>query len=121
MLRGALPISQLGTLVEEAEAAGFAAWAHIAAGSLLAVAPPDDAVSDRTRVAALRARCEEAGGALAIEAGPPALRAALGAARDPADVALDVARELRQRFDPRGTLNPGRWPGLDAPTEAAAV
>jgi glycolate oxidase FAD binding subunit len=121
---GTLPTSSLGALVEEAEAAGFAAWAHVAAGSLLAVIPMGVADADRTRVAALRARCEAAGGALAIEAGPPDLRAAL----DPtggthAGVALDLARELRRRFDPRGTVNPGRWPGLDAapspPPEAA--
>ena len=71
-------------------------------------------------VAALRARCEASGGSLAIEAGPPALRTAL----DPTGgvqggVALDLARELRRRFDPRGTVNPGRWPAVDtAPTPA---
>jgi glycolate oxidase FAD binding subunit len=115
VLRGSLPTSSLGALVEEAEAAGLAAWAHVAAGSLLAAMPAGAAEADRARVAALRARCEAAGGSLAIEAGPPALRTAL----DPTGgvqggVALGVARELRRRFDPRGTVNPGRWPGLDA-------
>ena len=122
VLRGSLPVSRLGALVEEAEAAGFAAWAHVAAGSLLAVAPAGDGDADRARVAALRAICEEAGDALAIEAGPPALRASLGptglgpAGGESAGVALEVARELRRRFDPRATVNPGRWPGLDAAT-----
>lgn len=114
VLRGSLPVSRLGGLVEEAEEAGFAAWAHLAAGSLLAVAPASGPDADRARVADLRRRCEESGGTLTVEAGAPALRAALdatGGAQD--DVALDLARELRRRFDPLGTVNPGRWPWID--------
>ena len=110
-------------MLEEAEEAGFAAWAHIAAGSLLAAAPPAGDAAHAERVAALRARCEAAGGSLAIEAGPAALRAALEAAAGARDeVALDLARELRRRFDPLRTVNPGRWPHIDdAGTEAGAA
>ena len=123
VLRGSLPLSELAAVLEEAEEAGFAAWAHIAAGSLLAAAPPSGEAADAERVAALRARCEAAGGALTIEAGPEALRAALDPAAGARDeVALDLARELRRRFDPLRTVNPGRWPLIDdAGTGAGAA
>ena len=123
VLRGSLPLSELAPVLEEAEEAGFAAWAHIAAGSLLAAAPPSGDAADAERVAALRARCEAAGGTLAIEAGPAALRAALDPAAGARDeVALDLARELRRRFDPLRTVNPGRWPLIDGPgSEAGAA
>ncbi len=120
VVRGSLPVAALAAVLEEAEEAGFAAWAHLAAGSLLAVAPPSGEAGDRERVALLRERCEAAGGALAIESGPAALRAALDpTARAPDEVALDIARELRSRFDPLRTVNPGRWPRLDDPGERA--
>ena len=58
-------------------------------------------------VHALRARIEPAGGAVIVERGEPALRAAVGTwgstrSRSP------VARRLKQRFDPNDTLAPGR-------------
>ncbi len=58
-------------------------------------------------LARLRARAEAAGGALVIERSGTALRAAAGTwgtARGSAAVAL----RLKERFDPKGTLAPGR-------------
>ncbi len=121
VLRGSLPTSALAAVLGEAEEAGFAAWAHVGGGSLLAAAPPLDEEAERARVAGLRARCEAADGTLAIEAGPVSLRAALDPVRGaPDEVALDLARELRSRFDPLRTVNPGRWPRIDEPVTPAA-
>lgn len=58
-------------------------------------------------VRALRRLAESAGGALVVERADPRLRSAVGtwgAPRMPAE----VARRLKERFDPRGTLAPGR-------------
>ena len=121
VVRSFLPVAALAGVLQEAEDAGFAAWAYVAAGSLLAAAPPSGVDADAARVAALRARCDAAGGTLAIEAGPPALRAALDPTAGAQDeVALDLARELRRRFDPLRTVNPGRWPRIDAPFAPAS-
>ncbi|MEK7861643.1 MAG: hypothetical protein AAB295_00050, partial [Chloroflexota bacterium] len=58
----------------------------------------------------LRARCEDAGGALVLERASDADRRMLGTwgrLRTPAG----VARALKERFDPHGVLAPGRMPG----------
>ncbi len=66
-----------------------------------------DATIDELRV--LRARCEDAGGALVLERASDADRRALGTwgrLRTPPR----IARALKERFDPRGVLAPGRMP-----------
>ena len=100
-LRLGAPASALRELVEAADAAGFLAWAHPAASSVLACG-----LDDAEAVAALRALAVEVGGFLQIEAGPAALRSAI----DPFALAeRELVRALKQQFDPTGTLNPGRW------------
>lgn len=102
VLRLGVPPVAVAATIEAAQRAGCTAWGHPAAGQVLAhavaIEPP--------AVQALREHAVAAGGYLQVEAAPAALRAAV----DPfglAEVALPAA--LRERFDPRSTLNPGRW------------
>jgi len=105
VLRLGVPPSEVARVIDAAsalDAAGLAAWAHLAAGAVLVRA---DAL-EVARVLELRAIAVEAGGFLQIEAAPAALRTAVDAF-GAGDLVLSSA--LREQFDPRGTLNPGRW------------
>ena len=88
----------------EVEALDGSAVAHIGAGSAFVLGERTDA-----DLAALRARCEAAGGALILERASAEQRAAVGTwgtLRLPSA----IARALKERFDPRGVLAPGRMP-----------
>jgi FAD/FMN-containing dehydrogenase len=61
---------------------------------------------DADTVRELRARARNVGGSLQIESGPADLRRAVDPF-EPSEPTLVSA--LKQEFDPRGTLNPGRW------------
>jgi FAD/FMN-containing dehydrogenase len=101
VLRMSVPPSRVDAAVDAAAEYG-AAWGHLAAGSVLLHAPAPDADVVRE----LRARARNVGGALQIEAGPPELRRAV----DPFDASEPtLVQGLKQQFDPRGTLNRGRW------------
>lgn len=67
----------------------------------------DDQDEDSAR--RLRGAAEAAAGALVVERAPHALRAAVGTWGTPRTPAA-VAQGLRERFDPRGVLAPGRVP-----------
>ena len=72
-----------------------------------------DPGAPRQVVAALtsaRSAATSAGGALLVDAAPSAVRAEFDA-WGPAPNAFAVMRELKQRFDPEGRLNPGRFVG----------
>ncbi len=89
-------------VLQAAAQAGCAVWAHLAAGSILAVAP--DLRADAVR--ALRDAARERGGFLQIESAPSALRREV----DPFDLTeRTLVAALKREFDPRGTLNRGRW------------
>jgi glycolate oxidase FAD binding subunit len=64
---------------------------------------------DEASARQLRAAAESAGGALIVERAPAALRAAIGTWGTPR-IPAAVAQGLRERFDPRGVLAPGRMP-----------
>jgi glycolate oxidase FAD binding subunit len=57
----------------------------------------------------LRAKLEAMGGSATIAQGPSAM-SALDAWGDPGD-ALPLMRGVKQQFDPKSTLNPGRFVG----------
>jgi hypothetical protein len=58
----------------------------------------------------MRASAEAAHGALIVERADPAFKAAVGGAWGRPRVPLAIARALKQKFDPRGVLAPGRIP-----------
>lgn len=64
---------------------------------------------DETSVGRLRDAAEAAGGAVVIERAPAALRSAAGT-WGTRRIPVAVAQRLRERFDPRGVLAPGRMP-----------
>lgn len=101
-LRLGVPPSEVRLALEVVAAHGLDGWAHLAAGSVLAVG---DRVEART-IEELRAHASTAGGFLQVESAPAALDGVI----DPfggGDLAL--TRALTERFDPTGVLNPGRW------------
>ncbi|HKY51774.1 MAG TPA: FAD-binding protein [Candidatus Limnocylindria bacterium] len=59
---------------------------------------------------AAREAIERAEGALVVERGDPAFKRAVGGAWGRPRVPLAIARGLKDRFDPRGVLAPGRIP-----------
>jgi glycolate oxidase FAD binding subunit len=61
-------------------------------------------------VRTLRQAAVRAGGSLVLERGPLALKALLDVWGD-AGPAVAVMRRLKETFDARGTLNPGRFVG----------
>jgi glycolate oxidase FAD binding subunit len=102
VLRLGAPSSKVAEVAQAAAEAGCAVWAHLAAGSILAVAPDLTADTVRTLREAARAR----GGFLQIESAPSALRREV----DPFDLTeRTLVAALKREFDPRGTLNRGRW------------
>lgn len=101
VLRLGVPPAEVETTVAALEHAGLTAWAHLAAGSVIArgeIAAPE--------VEALRGLAVERGGFLQVEVASAALRGAV----DPTGAEERILVEaLKRQFDPRGTVNPGRW------------
>ena len=72
------------------------------------VSPPDFA---REIVSPLRERLVAEGGSLVIERAPVELKRAVDVWGPVPEPALAVMKRLKTEFDPRGTLNPGRFVG----------
>ena len=101
VVRLGVPSTEVAGTVEAVRTA-CTAWGHIAAGAVIGHAPSLDA----STVQRLRALATEHGGFLQLEAGSRALRTAV----DPFGPSeVDLVRSLKAQFDPRGTLNRGRW------------
>ncbi len=110
VLRLGVPAAELAATIDAIEdsagssrdARGLMAWGHLTAGSVIAAG----AAVETSDVLALRARAEQRGGFLQIEAGPPELRAQV----DPfGEAERTLVRALRRQFDPGRTINRGRW------------
>lgn len=101
VLRLGVPPAEVEIVVTALERAGLTAWAHVAAGSVIArgeVAAPE--------VETLQSLAEERGGFLQVEVASPALREAI----DPiGGEERALVEALRHQFDPHRTVNPGRW------------
>ena len=111
VLRLGVPASEVAATMEVIDAThdsnsgdngGIVTWGHLTAGSVIAVGGAIEA-SD---VLALRARAEQRGGFLQIEAGSPELRAE---AEPFGEGERALVRALRRQFDPGRTINRGRW------------
>lgn len=110
VLRLGVPAGELAATLDAIEGGtgasgdtgGLVAWGHLTAGSVIAAG----AAVEASDVLALRARAEQRGGFLQIEAGPPELRAQV----DPfGEAERTLVRALRRQFDPGRTINRGRW------------
>ena len=101
VLRLGVPPAEVETSVAALERAGLTAWAHLAAGSVIArgeIAAPE--------IEALRRLAVERGGFLQVEVASASLREAV----DPMGAEeRTLVEALKRQFDPRGTVNPGRW------------
>ncbi len=88
----------------EPEALGGSAVAHVGAGSTFLFG---ERASDE--LATRRSTCEAAGGALILERTSVAQRRAIGT-WGRSGLPAEIARRLKERFDPHGVLAPGRMP-----------
>ncbi len=102
VVRLGVPPTAVADAVEAVRASGCLAWGHVAAGAVIGYA----ASLSTTTVEGLRAFATERGGFLQLEAGPRALRESVEPF-GPGE--SELVRSLKNRFDPRGTLNRGRW------------
>jgi glycolate dehydrogenase FAD-binding subunit len=93
-------------LVERAEAEVLYDWAG---GLVWAALPPsDDAASDL-----VRSLVAERGGHATLIRAPAAVRAAVDVFQPEAPALAALTKRVREGFDPRGVLNPGRmWAGV---------
>jgi glycolate oxidase FAD binding subunit len=90
--------------------AGDAQWFFDWAGGLIWVAmpPPDDAGA-----ASIRAALRRLGGHATLIRAPTAVRAAVDVFEPQPAVLAGVTRRVKESFDPKGVLNPGRmWAGV---------
>jgi glycolate oxidase FAD binding subunit len=98
---GVPPTAVLATL-EAVAASGIEGWAHLAAGSVLALGKD----TDIRAIEALRVHASNVGGFLQVESAPLALDGVI----DPFGAGdIELTRALKAQFDPTGVLNPGRW------------
>jgi glycolate oxidase FAD binding subunit len=99
--------SEVGrALVERAEAEVLYDWAG---GLLWAALPP----SDDAKAGLVRSIIAEAGGHATLIRAPAAVRAAVDVFQPEAPALAALTKRVRESFDPRGVLNPGRmWAGV---------
>ncbi|MBI2886575.1 MAG: FAD-binding oxidoreductase [Chloroflexi bacterium] len=121
-VRSAAPPAQLGTLLEATQEAVTACgipepalMARAGNGLLYAFWLPKDLsaaapASWSELVGRVRAAATSLGGSTVVEVCPPALKQALDL-WGPAPAAVAIMRRLKEQFDPKGVLNPGRYLG----------
>ena len=106
-LRAALPQSSVVSFMRRLSASSLA---YPTTG--LVLAQLGDAPVERLvdAIEAARRQATEAGGSLVVEAAPVRVKERIDVWGDAGD-GLALMRRLKQQFDPRGTLNPGRFFG----------
>lgn len=95
--------SQIAPAIEAIAQAGDPSWSGVVQATGIGWASVNAPLAD------LRARLESEGGTLAVLRQPPG-RAPIEAWGNAGD-ALPLLREIKRRFDPNSTLNPGRFVG----------
>jgi glycolate oxidase FAD binding subunit len=113
-----VPIGRTAALFAAAERLGqrqrwqAAVSSHAGSGVVRADYATGDSLPDAVRdgLEELRREAEAAGGSLAVEAAPPAVKSSLDAWGKPGD-AFSVMRRLKAQFDPGAVLSPGRFVG----------
>jgi glycolate oxidase FAD binding subunit len=116
VLRVVVPASRLAAAVGEAHAAlegvpGLAVTGCAPLGVLRVAVGAGEPSRLGAAVERLRAFALADDGSVVIERGPAALRAAVDPWGPVPAPALELMRALKQEFDPRRTLNPGRFAG----------
>jgi glycolate oxidase FAD binding subunit len=90
--------------------ASVASLAYPATGLVQAqLAGPTDAVLAAIEQA--RAAAVAAGGSLVVQAAPPEVKQRVDVWGEVDPATFELMRRLKSEFDPRGTLNPGRFVG----------
>lgn len=111
-----VPLSQVAPLFQAARSAGDPlVMAHAGSGVLYLHLPLHDgapeALADAARVVEqVRREAVQRGGSLVVEEAPPELKRLVDVWGDVGD-AFPIMRGLKEKLDPKGTLNPGRFVG----------
>ncbi len=113
-LRASLPPSAVVGFLQHLAAlrngAAVATLAYPTTGLVLARLVSEDAAPMANVIAEARRQVTEAGGSLVVVAAPVAVKQRVDVWGD-GGAALPTMRRLKEQFDPRGTLSPGRFVG----------
>lgn len=101
VVRAGVPPTAIGEMIEAVSSRGATSWAHLASGAVLGKLASGTA----EEIVELRGVAEGYGGFLVVESAPRGLRAAVENLVGDAT----LVRALRDQFDLRRTINPGRW------------
>jgi glycolate oxidase FAD binding subunit len=105
--RASLPPTAVTQIAESMAAKGASVLAYPLTGTVRGYWPEPPSATD---LQALRTFCNKANGALVIEEAPLELKQRLDVWGD-TGADLELMRRLKQQFDPKGTLSPGRFVG----------
>jgi glycolate oxidase FAD binding subunit len=116
VLRVAVPVLRMAAALAEARAAlagaaGLTVTACAPLGVLRVAVGQGEPARLGQAIERLRAFVAPDDGSVVVERGPAALRAAIDPWGPVPAPALELMRALKQEFDPRRTLNPGRFAG----------
>lgn len=109
-LRATLLPSHVGGLLERLATAGVEAVAYPTTGLVLVSMPEAGVEAAAAQVADVRAWAVATGGSLVVTSASVEVKERIDVWGDVGS-ALGVMRRLKEQFDPRGTLNPGRFVG----------
>jgi glycolate oxidase FAD binding subunit len=113
-LRASVPpagvASAVATLDRRLAGAGFLLSATVSAGIIRCIMRPAPGSATLAAIEAARAVIERHGGTMQVEHAPPSIKRGLDVWGPPRDD-FAIMRRIKEEFDPRGTLAPGRFVG----------